>query len=137
MFGAIIYIPVFAQGVIGVNATNSGLILLPLMLGLIVIGIVTGQLITRTGRYKGVHPHRRRRHGRGLWLLTRLDHTATQGELTLAMIVLGVGLGFACSSTRSSSRTPRQRATSASSPPRPSSSATSARQSGSRSSARS
>ena len=41
MFGAIIYIPVFAQGVIGVDATNSGLILMPLMLGMIGLGIIT------------------------------------------------------------------------------------------------
>jgi EmrB/QacA subfamily drug resistance transporter len=95
MFGAIIYIPVFAQGVIGVDATNSGLILLPLMLGFIVVGIVTGQLITRTGRYKGFVLAGIVVMAAGVWLLTRLDHTATQGELTIAMTVLGVGLGFA------------------------------------------
>ncbi len=95
MFGAIIYIPVFAQGVIGVDATNSGLILLPLMAGFIVVGIVTGQLITRTGRYKAFILAGIVIMGAGIWLLTRLDHTATQGQLTLAMTVLGVGLGFA------------------------------------------
>lgn len=42
MFGAIIYIPVFAQGVIGVDATNSGLILMPLMLALVVSGSSAG-----------------------------------------------------------------------------------------------
>ena len=52
MFGAIIYVPVFAQGVLGVDATASGLILMPMMLGLIVFGILTGFLITKTGRYK-------------------------------------------------------------------------------------
>ncbi|OLT34020.1 hypothetical protein BJF82_14830 [Kytococcus sp. CUA-901] len=52
MFGSIIYIPVFAQGVIGVDATQSGLILMPMMLGLIVMGILTGLLVTRTGHYK-------------------------------------------------------------------------------------
>ena len=52
MFGAIIYIPVYAQGVLGVNATSSGLILMPLMITFVVLGIVTGQVVTRTGRYK-------------------------------------------------------------------------------------
>src|SRR5690606_9613145 len=52
MFGSLIYIPVYAQGVMGVNATESGMILVPMMLGMIVMGIVTGLLITKTGRYK-------------------------------------------------------------------------------------
>lgn len=94
MFGAIIYIPVYAQGVIGVDATNSGLILLPLMAGFIVFGILAGQLITRTGRYKAIMVGGVVVMAAGIWLLTRLTHTATQGELTIAMVVLGVGLGL-------------------------------------------
>lgn len=50
VFGATIYIPVYAQGVLGVSATDSGLILLPLMIGFIVVGIAAGLLITRTGQ---------------------------------------------------------------------------------------
>lgn len=94
MFGAIIYIPVFAQGVIGVDATNSGLILMPLMIGFVGLGIVTGQLITRTGVYRPFMLTGIAVMGVGAWLLTRLDHTATQTQLTLAMVVLGVGLGM-------------------------------------------
>lgn len=94
MFGSIIYIPVFAQGVIGVNATISGLILLPLMLGLIVCGIISGQLITRTGRYKAIMLLGVALMGAGIWLLTRLTHAATSGQLTMAMVVLGIGLGL-------------------------------------------
>lgn len=94
MFGAIIYIPVYAQGVIGVDATNSGLILLPLMAGFVVFGILAGQLITRTGRYKAIMVGGVAVMAAGIWLLTRLTHVATQTELTLAMIVLGVGLGL-------------------------------------------
>ncbi|OYO18125.1 MFS transporter [Enemella dayhoffiae] len=93
MFGAIIYIPVYAQGVIGVNATNSGLILMPMMLGLIIFGMLVGQLVTRTGRYKeflllGVIVLTI-----GYWLLTRMRFGSSQLELTLAMVVIGVGLG--------------------------------------------
>ena len=53
MFGAIFFIPVYAQGVIGVNVTNSGAVLIPLTASMIVVSIVVGRLITRTGRYKG------------------------------------------------------------------------------------
>ncbi len=95
MFGAIIYIPVYAQGVIGVNATNSGLILMPLMLGFITCGILTGLLVTRTGHYRPFMLTGIAVMALGVLMLTRLDHEATSGELTLAMIVLGVGLGMA------------------------------------------
>jgi EmrB/QacA subfamily drug resistance transporter len=52
MFCGLIYIPLFMQGVIGASATISGFILTPTMLGLTVAAIITGQLISRTGRYK-------------------------------------------------------------------------------------
>ena len=95
MFGAIIYIPVYAQGVLGVDATNSGLILAPLMLGFIVMGILAGLAITRTGRYKAIMVAGVVVMGAGLWLLTRLTWQSSQGQLTIAMVVLGVGIGMA------------------------------------------
>ena len=52
MFGAIVYLPLFFQGVQGRQATNAGLLLLPLMLALMVASVVVGRLTTRTGRYK-------------------------------------------------------------------------------------
>lgn len=95
MFGSIMYIPVYAQGVLGADATNSGLILAPLMLGLIVMGMVTGLLITKTGRYKifmliGVLVM-----GAGMGLLTQMTWQSSQADLTIAMVVLGLGLGMA------------------------------------------
>ena len=95
MFGAMIYIPVFAQGVVGINATNSGLVLMPMMVGMIVLGIVSGALVTRTGRYKEIMLLGVAIMGVGQWLLSRMDHTATQTQLTVAMIVFGIGLGMA------------------------------------------
>ncbi|KGN40222.1 MDR family MFS transporter [Knoellia aerolata] len=95
MFGSIIYIPVYAQGVLGVGATDSGLILMPLMLGLIVMGILSGLLITRTGRYKAIMVTGVVIMGAGLFLLTLLEADSTQTQLTLAMVVLGIGLGMA------------------------------------------
>ena len=52
MFGAIFFLPVFVQGVIGNSATNSGEILVPMLLAMVVSSIVSGQFISRTGRYK-------------------------------------------------------------------------------------
>lgn len=94
MFGAIIYIPVFAQAVIGLDATDSGLILMPLMLGFILLGITTGALITRTGSYKPFMLAGVAVMAIGIWMITRLGYGSTSGELTLAMVVLGVGLGM-------------------------------------------
>jgi EmrB/QacA subfamily drug resistance transporter len=95
MFGAMIYIPVYAQGVIGVSATNSGLILMPMSVAMIGLSIVAGLVITRIGRYKLQTLAGIVIMGIGFWLLTRLDYHATAGELTWAMVVFGVGLGMA------------------------------------------
>lgn len=95
MFGAIIYIPVYAQGVVGVSATNSGLILMPLMLGTLSMGIITGLLVTRTGQYLPFMLTGIAIMFVGTLMLTRLDHHATGTQLTLAMVVVGVGLGMA------------------------------------------
>ncbi len=94
MFGAIIYIPVFAQGVLGVSATNSGLILMPMNLALIGLGILGGLLVTRTGRYKELMLAGVAIMGVGYWLLSRLGVDSKQSELTLAMTVIGIGLGL-------------------------------------------
>jgi Na+/melibiose symporter-like transporter len=95
MFGAMIYMPVYAQGVLGVSATNSGLILMPMSVAMIGLSILSGLVITRTGRYKLQTLVGILIMGAGFWLLIRLDHGATQTELTLAMIVFGIGLGMA------------------------------------------
>jgi len=54
MFGSILFIPLYAQGVLAISATNSGLILSPLMAGLIFSSIVSGQLVSRFGKYKWI-----------------------------------------------------------------------------------
>ena len=94
MFSAMIYLPVFAQGVLGVGATASGLILMPLNLGQIILGIVTGMLITRTGRYKEFMVAGVVVLGVGQWLLTRLTWESAVAEVVVAMVVFGVGLGM-------------------------------------------
>jgi EmrB/QacA subfamily drug resistance transporter len=93
MFGAIFFIPIYAQGVIGVSVTNSALVLIPLTVSMILVSILIGRLITRIGRYKGFVLAGILVMGLGYYLLTRLEYGSTQTELTIDMIVVGLGLG--------------------------------------------
>ncbi|MDQ3833429.1 MAG: MFS transporter [Actinomycetota bacterium] len=93
MFGAIFFIPIYAQGVIGVSVTNSGAVLIPLTTSMILVSILVGRLITRTGRYKGFLLAGTIMMGLGYYLLTRLEYGSTQTDLTIAMVVTGLGLG--------------------------------------------
>lgn len=95
MFGAMIYLPVYAQGVLGASATNSGLILMPMSVAMIGLSILSGLVITKTGRYKLQTILGILIMGVGFWLLTQLHYGSTQTELTLSMIVFGIGLGMA------------------------------------------
>jgi EmrB/QacA subfamily drug resistance transporter len=93
MFGAIFFIPIYAQGVIGVSVANSGAVLIPLTGSMILVSILVGRLITRTGRYKGFVLAGPIIMAAGYFLLTRLGYGSTQTELTVDMVVVGVGLG--------------------------------------------
>lgn len=93
MFGAIFYIPVYAQGVLGVNATNSGVIVMPMSAAMILVGIVVGLLITKTGRYKEFTVAGALVLVAGFWLLTRVHYGSSSLELSAAMVVIGMGLG--------------------------------------------
>ena len=93
MFGAIFFIPIYAQGVIGVSVTNSGLVLIPLTVSMIATSILVGRLITRTGRYKAFLLAGPVVMGFGYYLLTRLHYGSTQTDLRVAMVVVGLGLG--------------------------------------------
>lgn len=93
MYGAVFFIPLYAQGVIGVSATNSGAVLIPLMLSAIAVSILVGRLITRTGRYKGFVLAGLVVMGAGYYLLTRLGYGSAQSDLAVAMVVVGLGLG--------------------------------------------
>lgn len=94
MFGAIIYIPVFAQGVLGVSATDSGLILIPLNLAMILTAVITGMVITRTGRYREILIGGGIVLVAGYAILSSLSHTSSPLMLALAMVVIGIGLGL-------------------------------------------
>src|SRR5260370_12392403 len=97
LFGSIFFIPLFVQGVIGTSATNSGLILTPLMLTFVVGSIVSGQLVSRLGKYKWLAILGMIASLAGMLLLFRLDVNSGNSDVLLAMVVLGVGMGFGMS----------------------------------------
>ncbi|HZB95433.1 MAG TPA: MDR family MFS transporter [Herpetosiphonaceae bacterium] len=97
MFGCLLFLPLYAQGVLGISATNSGLLLSPMMGGLIVSSVVSGQLVSRFGKYKSIAIGGMVIAIVGSFLLQRLGVSSTYSQLIVAMIVLGVGLGFSMS----------------------------------------
>jgi EmrB/QacA subfamily drug resistance transporter len=97
MFGSIFFLPLFAQGVLGISATNSGFLLSPMMIALIASSVISGQLVSRTGKYKWIAIVGMFITVGGTLLLYRLDVHSVPLDLTLAMIVLGFGLGFGMS----------------------------------------
>jgi hypothetical protein len=94
LFGALTFLPLFQQTVRGLSPTESGLQLLPVMGGLLVSSIVSGQVIARTGRYKAFPIAGTAVAGLGLWLLSSLDERTASGAAALHMLVLGLGLGM-------------------------------------------
>lgn len=93
MFGAILYIPLFAQGVVGVTATNSGLILVPMMLSMAVTSVLSGQMVSRNGKYKMILIVSLAVMAVGMFLFSRIGINSSNLELTYEMIILGIGLG--------------------------------------------
>jgi EmrB/QacA subfamily drug resistance transporter len=95
MFGAIMFVPLFMQGVLGASATASGAILTPMMLAFVAASTVGGQIISRTGRYKWASVGGLVVMAVGMWLLTGMGPQTTTTEAVRAMVVLGVGMGTA------------------------------------------
>jgi EmrB/QacA subfamily drug resistance transporter len=93
MFGTIFFLPVFVQGVIGNSVTSSGAILVPLLVAMIVTSIGSGQIISRTGRYKMALIVGMVLMLAGYVLLSLLDVNSTNQQVVIAMIVIGLGLG--------------------------------------------
>ncbi len=93
MFGAITYLPLYFQIVRGESPTISGLQLLPLMAGLLVVSIGSGQIISRTGRYRIFPIIGTATMTVGLLLLSRLGVGTSTLTSSFYMLVLGMGLG--------------------------------------------
>lgn len=94
MFGAITYLPMFLQQVLGATATESGLRMLPMMIGLLLTSMGSGQIISKTGKYKifpilgcGIFAV-------GLYLLSTMTAHTSVMISSVYMFVLGFGLGL-------------------------------------------
>ncbi|MFD7290179.1 MFS transporter [Streptomyces sp. NPDC059863] len=94
LFGAASYLPTYLQMVDGASATESGLLMLPMMGGVVIASIVSGQLISRTGRYKIYPVLGGVLSVAGMWLLSRLDVDTSQLESGVAQAILGLGMGL-------------------------------------------
>lgn len=94
LFGAASYLPTFLQMVDGVSATASGLLMLPMMGGIVGASVVCGQFVSRSGRYKvypvlgGVFS------AAGMGLLSLLEADTPRWQYSLWMFVLGAGIGM-------------------------------------------
>ncbi|NUP04373.1 MAG: MFS transporter [Nonomuraea sp.] len=99
MFGAINFLPLFQQTVQGASATNSGLLLLPMMAAAMVVSLFVGKAITSTGKYKiypilgGVGM------AVGMWLLSTMGVGTPSWQTGVFIAVLGLGMGFLMQTT--------------------------------------
>jgi EmrB/QacA subfamily drug resistance transporter len=93
MFSTILFLPEYLQVVRGHTATESGLLLLPLVGGLLVASISSGILVSRLGRYRLFPIIGNLLLILGLWLFSHIGVTTRETVLSLWMVVVGVGVG--------------------------------------------
>ncbi|WP_416827803.1 MDR family MFS transporter [Ectobacillus polymachus] len=93
MFGAITFVPFFMQGIVGVSATQSGTIMTPMMLSLIVASIIGGQIVYKIGMKTQIILGMIIMAS-GFGLLTTLNMQTTQLVATSYMAIIGLGMGF-------------------------------------------
>ncbi|MEU5285138.1 MFS transporter [Streptomyces sp. NPDC020755] len=97
LFGAASYLPTYLQMVDGASATESGLLMLPMMMGIVGGSIVSGQLITRTGRYRIYPIIGSAVSVVGMWLLSLLEADTSPLAYSFYQAVLGTGIGLVMS----------------------------------------
>lgn len=93
MFASILYIPLYQQIVRGYSPTKSGLLMIPLVFGLLLASITSGRLTTTFGRYRPFPIIGTFLLTVGLFLFSHLTLTTSQLTLSLWMIIIGAGLG--------------------------------------------
>ncbi|WP_289735497.1 MFS transporter [Streptomyces macrolidinus] len=94
LFGAASYLPTFLQMVDGASATESGLLMLPMMAGVVGASVVCGQLVSTTGHYRVYPVLGSAVSAVGMWLLSRLDVDTSRLAYSIWMAVLGTGIGM-------------------------------------------
>ena len=95
MFCGIIYIPLFAQGVLGMNAVNSGILMIPMLLSLTISSVITGQIISKTGKYKSLVIVEFIITTVGVVLLASMDTNTPIYLMVCYSTILGIGSGMA------------------------------------------
>ncbi|GAB1690487.1 MDR family MFS transporter [Krasilnikovia sp. M28-CT-15] len=93
MFGGMTFLPQFQQFVQGASATNSGLLLMPMMIAMMVTSLAGGAVISRTGRYRALPIAGTILMAAGLALFASMDTDTTKTTTSLYMVVLGLGMG--------------------------------------------
>jgi len=93
MFGAILFVGLVYQGVLGMAATNSGLLITPLMAGLIVSSLITGQLMVRMRRYRYLGTVGALLLVVGLYLLSQVTVGTPEIEVVRDLVLIGLGVG--------------------------------------------
>ncbi|WP_371678700.1 MDR family MFS transporter [Streptomyces sp. NBC_01276] len=94
MFGAMVYLPTFLQIVRGVSPTMSGVHMLPMVFGLLIASTVSGQIVSRTGRWKVFPIAGTGVTAVGLLLLHQLERTSSDWQMGASFFVFGAGLGL-------------------------------------------
>ena len=94
MFGGIIFLPIYFQGVMGMSATRSGMAMVPMVAGILSMSITSGQLITRFGRYKIFPVAGSVILAIGLLLLSTLQVDTPYWRIAIYAFLFGGGLGF-------------------------------------------
>jgi len=93
MFGSLLFLPLFAQSVLGLSAQGSGIVLTPMMLSFITGSFVGGQIISRTGRYKAQAVIGSLILLTGTVLLFQMDQESGWPVVVRNMVILGIGIG--------------------------------------------
>ncbi|MFE0603106.1 DHA2 family efflux MFS transporter permease subunit [Streptomyces sp. NPDC058892] len=94
MFGAMVYLPTFLQIVQGVSPTMSGVHMLPMVIGMLISSTASGQIVSRTGRWKVFPIAGTAVTALGLLLLHQLQRTSSTWEMSVYFFVFGAGLGL-------------------------------------------
>ena len=94
MFGAIIYVPLVYQGVLGIAATNSGLLVTPMMVGLIAGSVMTGQIMLRIKRYRYLGTLGTALVAIGTFLMSTITPATAQLEVVRDLVIVGFGVGI-------------------------------------------
>ncbi|MEY9930723.1 EmrB/QacA subfamily drug resistance transporter [Catenulispora sp. GP43] len=94
MFGATLYLPLYQQTVQGASASNSGLLLLPMMCGTVAASMIAGKVMSKTGKYKIFPVIGAASLAVGMGLLSTMDTSTARLTTSVYMVLVGIGTGF-------------------------------------------